>query len=63
MILKDHQQDLKQYQGMAKLAQDPNVRQVAEQGAGLIEQHLQAIEQVAKNHNVAVGASTKSPSM
>ena len=63
MILKDHQQDLKQYQDMAKLAQDPNVRQVAERGAGLIEQHLHAIEQVAKSHNVAVGAITKSSSM
>jgi putative membrane protein len=62
MMLKNHQQDLKQYQDQAKLAQDPNVKQVAERGAGIIEQHLQMIEQVARNHNIGTPQSPK-PSM
>jgi putative membrane protein len=38
------------------------VKQVAEQGANIISQHLQLIEQIAKNHNVAVDEKQK-PSM
>jgi putative membrane protein len=64
MMWKNHQQDLKLFQEEAKLAQDPNVRQVAEQGANVIEQHLQLIEQVARNHNVALNEKSKqTPSM
>jgi putative membrane protein len=63
MMLKDHKQDLKQFQNEAKLAQDPNVKQVAEQGANIISQHLQMVEQVAKNHNVAAEEGVKAPSM
>jgi len=54
MMLKDHQQDLKDFQDEAKAAQDPNVKQVAEQGANVISQHLQLVEQIAKTHNIAV---------
>ena len=62
MILKDHKQDLKQFQNEAKFAQDPNVKQIAEQAANVISQHLQMVEQVAKNHDVAVEESVKAPS-
>lgn len=61
MMLKDHQQDLKDFNDEAKIAQDPNLKQVATQGASVISQHLQMIEQIAKNHNVS--ADEKSPSM
>jgi putative membrane protein len=54
MMVKDHQQDLKDFKDEAQVAQDPNVKQVAEQGSKVISQHLQLIEQIAKNHNVAV---------
>lgn len=49
IMLKDHQQDLKEFKDEANSAQDPNVKQVAEQGANII----------AKNHNVAVDEKQK----
>jgi putative membrane protein len=58
MMYKNHQKDLKQYQDEAKSAQDPNVKQIAEQGANVISQHIQLIEQVAKNHNVNLNETT-----
>jgi putative membrane protein len=54
MMVKDHQEDLKEFQEQAKVAQDPNVKQIAERGTTVISQHLQLIEQIAKNHNVSV---------
>lgn len=51
-MVKDHQKDLKDFQNEAQAAQDPSVKQAAQQGATIIEQHLQMIEQIAKNHNV-----------
>lgn len=57
MMLKDHKKDLKDFQDEANAAQDPSVKQVAQQGASLISQHIQLIEQVAKNHNVPVEQS------
>jgi putative membrane protein len=62
MMVKDHQQDLKEFQSEAQAAQDPNVKQVATQGSNIISQHLQLIEQIAKNHNVPV-EGTQSGSM
>jgi putative membrane protein len=64
MMHKDHQKDLKEFQDEAKSAQNPNVKKVAEQGASVIAQHLQLIEQVAKNHNISIeGYAKQSPSM
>jgi putative membrane protein len=54
MMVKDHQQDLKDFKDEAQVAQNPNVKQIAEQGSAIISQHLQLIEQIAKTHNVAV---------
>ena len=54
MMVKDHQQDLKEFRNEADAAQDQNVKQIAQQGSKIIEQHLQLIEQIAKTHNVAV---------
>jgi len=58
-MLKDHKQDLKDFNEEAQSAQDPNVKQVAQQGATVIQQHLQLIEQIAKNHNVDVDNKSK----
>jgi putative membrane protein len=63
MMVKDHQQDLKDFKDEAQAAQDPNVKQIAQQGSSIISQHLQLIEQIAKSHNVAVEGSKGSPSM
>lgn len=62
MMMKDHQKDLKNFQDEANSAQDANVKMVAQQGANVISQHLQLIEQVAKNHNIAVEGPTKQSS-
>jgi putative membrane protein len=56
MMLKDHKQDLKDFKDEAQTTQNPTVRQIAERGSNIISQHLQLIEQIAKNHNVAVDA-------
>jgi putative membrane protein len=63
MMAKDHKKDLKEFQDEANSAQDPSVKQVAQRGASVISQHLQLIEQVAKNHNVDTGETAKSGSM
>jgi putative membrane protein len=64
MMLKDHQKDLKEFQDEANAAQDANVKQAAKEGANIISQHLQLVEQVARNHNVQVeGSQKQSPSM
>ncbi len=54
IMVKDHKQDLKNFKDEAEAAQNPNVKQAAEQGSNIISQHLQLIEQIAKNHNIAV---------
>ena len=63
MMAKDHKKDLKEFQDEANSAQDPSIKQVAQQGASVISQHLQLIQQVARNHNVDTGETAKSGSM
>src|ERR1700722_1246653 len=58
-MVKDHKEDLKNFTEEAQATQDPNVKQVAQQGANIIQQHLQLIQQVAKNHNVDVDGKAK----
>ena len=53
-MVKDHKEDLKEFQNEAQMAQDPNVKQIATQGQNIIQQHLQLIEQIAQAHNVPV---------
>jgi putative membrane protein len=60
IMVKDHQKDLKEFKDEANTAQDPNVKQIADKGSQVIEQHLQIIEQIAKNHNVDVGGKEMS---
>ena len=59
MMVKDHKQDLKDFQSEAQNAQDPNVKQVAQKGVDVISKHLQIIEQIAQAHNVPVEGRTK----
>jgi len=53
-MLKDHKEDLKKFNEEAQASQDPTLKQVAQQGAGIITQHLQLAEKVAQNHNIPV---------
>jgi putative membrane protein len=63
-MVRDHRQDLKEFKNEAQMAQDPNVKQAAQQGADVISQHLQMIEQIAQSHNVpTAGKSKESSSM
>ena len=59
MMVKDHKQDLKDFQDEAQSAQDPSVKQVAQQGADVISKHLQMIEQIAQAHNVPLEGKSK----
>jgi putative membrane protein len=59
VMLKDHQQDLKDFKSEAETAQDPIVKQAAQDGARVISQHLQMIEQIAQNHKVVVQGKSK----
>jgi putative membrane protein len=58
-MVKDHKQDMKDFKDAAQVTQDPNVKQVAQQGAGVISQHLQLIQQIAQSHNVDVNGKSK----
>jgi putative membrane protein len=58
-MVKDHREDLKDFQNEAQAAQDPNVKQIAEQGSKVVSQHLQMIEQIAQNHNVPIDGKSK----
>jgi putative membrane protein len=62
-MVKDHKQDLKDFKDAAQTAQNPNVKQAAQQGAGVISQHLQMIQQIARTHNVAIDGKKASSSM
>jgi putative membrane protein len=53
-MVKDHQDDLKKFKEEAEASQDPALKQVAQQGAGIISQHLQLAEKVAQSHNISV---------
>jgi putative membrane protein len=58
-MVKDHKEDLKEFQSESEAAQDPNVKQIAEQGSKVISQHLQIIEQIAQSHNVPIDGKSK----
>ena len=62
-MVKDHKEDLKEFKNEAQSALNQNVKQAAQQGAGVISQHLQMIEQIAQSHNVATDAKSKTPGM
>ncbi|HUB31098.1 MAG TPA: DUF4142 domain-containing protein [Terracidiphilus sp.] len=56
---KEQKANLKEFQQEAQATQNPNVKQIATQGATVTTQHLQLLEQIAKNHNVDLSANGK----
>jgi putative membrane protein len=58
-MVKDHKEDLKEFKDEAQSALNQNVKQAAQQGAGVISEHLQMIQQIAQNHNVATDSKSK----
>jgi putative membrane protein len=61
-MVKDHKQDLKEFKQAADMTQNPNLKQVAQQGAQVISQHLEMIQQIAQSHNVSTEGKTKASS-
>ena len=55
-VMKIHRQDVKDFQVESEAAEDPNLKQTAQQEESLISQHLEAIERIAQAHNVAIDA-------
>ncbi len=51
-MVKDHKQDLSEFQMEASAGQDPTVKDAASQGSQIIAQHLQMAQQMAKDQNV-----------
>ena len=51
-MVKDHKQDLSEFQAEASNGQDPTVKDAANQGSKVISQHLQMAQQLAKDQNV-----------
>jgi putative membrane protein len=51
-MVKDHKKDNQDFQAEAGQTQNPALKQVAQQGGQVIQQHLQIIEQIAKSHNL-----------
>ena len=53
-MVKDHKQDLSDFQAEASSGQDQTVKDAASQGSKVIAQHLQMAQQMAKDQNVAM---------
>jgi putative membrane protein len=51
-MVKDHKQDLSDFQMEASNGQDPAVKDAATQGSHVIAEHLQMVQQLAKDQNV-----------
>ncbi len=51
-MVRDHKQDLSQFQAEASSGQDQTVKDAANQGSKVIVQHLQMAQQLAKDQNV-----------
>jgi putative membrane protein len=55
-VVKDNQQNVKDFKTEAESAQDPNLQQAAKMDEPVLAQHLQTAEQIAQTHNVTVDA-------
>jgi putative membrane protein len=51
-MVKDHKKDAEEFKAEASQSQNPAVQQAAQQGAQVVDQHLQMIEQIAESHNL-----------
>ncbi len=51
-MVKDHKNDLMDFRQEVANSQNPTVKQAAQQGQQMIDEHLQLIDQIAKAHNL-----------
>ncbi len=52
-MLKDHKKDASEFKEEAERTQNPALQQATQQGAQIIDQHLQLIEQIAQSHSIS----------
>ena len=55
-MVKDHQDDLQAFKSEAANGSSPAVKDAASQGANVVSEHLNLIEQIAASHHVSVNA-------
>jgi putative membrane protein len=55
-MVKDHKSDLSDFQTEASNGTDPNVKDAAAQGSKVIAQHLQMVQQLAKDQNITMAS-------
>jgi putative membrane protein len=55
-MVKDHKKDLSDFQMEASSGSDPTVKDAANQGSHMIAQHLQLVQQLAKDQNITVAS-------
>jgi putative membrane protein len=53
-VVKDHRQEVKEFQSQVESCQDPTLGNAAEQDISVLAQHLQIAEQIAQAHNIAL---------
>lgn len=58
-MMKDHKKDLSEFQDTAQRTQNTQLKDAAQHGAQVIDQHLQMIQEIAKNHNMKSGHATQ----
>lgn len=51
-MVKDHKKDAEDFRAEAEQSQNPQVQQVAQQGAQMIDHHLELIDKIAESHNL-----------
>jgi len=51
-MLKDHEKDLNEFREEASRTQNPQLKDAAQHGAQVIDQHLQLAEKIAKSQNI-----------
>jgi putative membrane protein len=54
-MLKDHQKDLSEFKKEASSGNDTSIKDAASQGATVIGEHLQMVQQMAQKHNIQMG--------
>jgi putative membrane protein len=55
MMVKDHKKDLSDFKMESENAQNPALKEAATKGAGIIQQHLEMIQQIAKTGGAKSG--------
>lgn len=58
-MMKDHKKDLSEFRDTAQRTQNTQLKNAAQHGAQVIDQHLQMIQEIAKNHNMKNGHMTQ----